>query len=117
MKVLMDSFIKNYVSYLGNDKNIYFVYGNKQKINVAGYQEIMPEQVCIKTIILENVSSCTPYLTVGQAQEFASTGGDIDRVVIRIAETEYEFALSAGENFYFVIWQNIGGEKYVINSS
>jgi len=121
MKTLMESFIKNYVNYLGNDKNIYFIYGNKNKVNLAGYQAIAAEDVCVKTVTLEGVSSCNPYLTVGQTQEFPSPSGEIDKVVIRIGkpgeETEYEFALSAGENFYFVIWMNIGGEKYVINSS
>jgi len=121
MKVLMESFIRNYVNYLGNDKNIYFVFGNKNKINLAGYQAIAAEDVCVKTVTLQGVSSCNPYLTVGQTQEFLPTSGEIDKVVIKIGkpgeETEYEFALSAGENFYFVIWMNIGGEKYVINSS
>ena len=116
MKTLMEDFIKNYVSYMGEDKNIYFVFGNKQKINVAGYQDIINESVCIKTIVGGEASICTPYLTIGETKEFTSAKGDIDRVVIRIAEVEYEFALSYGENFYFVIWQSVGGEKHVVTS-
>ena len=94
MKVLMESFIRNYVNYLGNDKNIYFVFGNKNKINLAGYQAIAAEDVCVKTVTLQGVSSCNPYLTVGQTQEFLPTSGEIDKVVIKIGkpgeETEYE---------------------------
>ena len=117
MKLLMDSFIKNYLSYIGNDKNIYFIYGNKNKINVVGYQQISPEEVCVNiTSDVGGGTVCTPYLTIGQTQEFPATSGEISNVVIRIAETDYEFALSAGENFYFVIWQSIGGEKHVVTS-
>jgi len=112
MKILMENFIKNYVSYIESNKNIYFVFGNKQKINVVGYQEIVNESVCVKI----DGSYCTPYLTIGQTQEFPATGESISKVVIRIADVEYEFKLRSGENFYFVIWQSVGGEKYVITS-
>ena len=47
MKTLMENFIKNYVNYIQEKKNIYFVFGNSQKINVVGYQEIANESVCV----------------------------------------------------------------------
>jgi len=114
MKLLMENFIKNYVNYIEEKKNIYFVFGNKQKINVLGYQEIANESVCVK---VDSSSSCTPYLTIGQTQEFPAISGNIYKVVIRIGDIEYEFKLRSGENFYFVIWQSVGGEKHVVTSS
>ncbi len=113
MKTLMENFIKNYMSYIGGDKNIYFVFGNKQRINVVGYQDIGEEEVCVR---IDNAPVCTPYLTIGQTQQFPATNGEIYNVVIRIAEVEYQFRLRSGENFYFVIWQTIGGEKNVVTS-
>ncbi len=113
MKVLMENFIKNYVTYIQEAKNIYFVFGNKQKINVLGYQEIANESVCVK---VSGSSSCAPYLTIGQTQEFPVISGEISKVVIRIGDIEYEFKLKSGENFYFVIWQAVGGEKHVVTS-
>ncbi len=113
MAILMESFIKNYVSYIEAKKNIYFVYGNSQKINVIGYQEITNESVCVK---IDGSTNCTPYLTIGKTQEFPAIGDDISRVVIVIADIEYQFRLKSGENFYFVIWQEIGGEKHVVTS-
>lgn len=114
MKTLMENFIENYVSYLEEDKNIYFIFGNKQKINIIGYQEIAEENV---TVCFEASEGCTPYLTIGETQEFTKEGGeDIYKVVIRIASIDYEFRLKQGENFYFIIWQKIGEETHVITS-
>lgn len=170
MKVLMESFIKNYVNYIEEQKNIYFIFGNSQKIYVIGYQEIANESVCVNINLFgqkcENnqcisgeyckqsevqcgtrcckagekcdngqcisgteicsfsqvqcgnscCNVCTPYLTIGQTQEFPATDGQIYRVVIRIANIDYAFKLKSGENFYFIIWQSVGGEKHVVTS-
>ncbi|VVB82457.1 Uncharacterised protein [uncultured archaeon] len=60
---------------------------------------------------------CSSYLSVGTAQEFSTgTGKEINKVVVRIESTDYEFTLKQGENFYFVIWENVGGEKQVVTS-
>jgi hypothetical protein len=113
---LMEQFIKNYHQYEEEDRNIYFVFGNKEKINIVGYQDIEGESVCVKL----NPSSSTPcqdYSNIGETQTFTpSVGSEISIVVIMIANTQYEFPLNTGENFYFVIWQNIGGEKQVVKS-
>lgn|GEM_PF-710990 len=170
MQTLMENFIKNYVDYIGNDKNIYFIFGNKYKVNIVGYQEVSEESVCINVnptgqkcesgtcsagtgsrcsqaqvecglkccsagqkcesgVCVSGSScsatevqcgsacctACTPYLAIGETEGFSLTGGEeISRVVIRIADVDYEFKLKSGENFYFVIWQSIGGEKHVI---
>jgi hypothetical protein len=171
MKVLMENFIKNYVNYIQEKKNIYFIFGNSQKIYVVGYQEIANESVCINIdsegLKCENgqcsegsgfcsqsqvqcrnnccnrgekcengkctagtgtcassqvqcgsvcCNTCMPYLIIGQTQEFPATGGEISKVVITIANIEYQFRLKKGENFYFIIWREIGGEKHVVTS-
>ncbi|VVB83924.1 Uncharacterised protein [uncultured archaeon] len=215
MKVLMQNFIQNYVNYVKEEKNIYFVYGNKNEVNAIGYQQLSSEPVCIKLnaeakspvcgdgIVNQNSEECDDgnsdsldgcssecklekynayssseendnnkcgdgiidksdgeycdtkelnlktcislgfasgtlkcvdcgfdatncikpeepecvSLTIGETQTFpAGTSEGISTVVIRIDVTEYQFRLKEGENFYFIIWQKIGGEKHVVTS-
>jgi cysteine-rich repeat protein len=205
MKKLMENFIQNYVNYDQDKKNVYFIFGNKDAVNVIGYQELNDEAVCIKlnpaisspkcgdgvvnqpseecddgntksydgcsskckmenptktskcgnskidsgeycdgtnlngktctslgfdsgsgqlkcpkckfdvgSCVLKTDAGCIP-LKMKETQTFSATGG-VSTVVIRIETTEYQFKLKGGENFYFVIWQNIGGEKHVVTS-
>ncbi len=212
MKTLMENFIQNYVNYIEEDKNIYFIFGNRQKINVIGYQELTSEEVCIKlnpetpecgdgivnekneqcddgnedrrdgcrycmleegcsgitysrsfsgfpifgdndgnnklcegenlngktcadlgfasgvlkctskcgfdvsSCVKKEETECIPLQVKGETEEFPATNGDIYKVVIRIGDIEYEFKLKGGENFYFVIWQKVGGEKHVVTN-
>jgi hypothetical protein len=125
MRNLMENFIKNYVNYIEEQKNIYFIFGNKEEINALGYQEINNESVCIKLnpTHTENEGEdeadedeCIP-LSMQETQRFPATDGTINVVVIRIEDNEYQFRLKPGENFYFVIWQKAGGEKNVVTSS
>jgi len=111
MVTLMEEFVKNYVDYQGEGKNIYFVFGNKERINVIGYQKLAEESVCVK---IDGEENCEE-LTIGQTQEFSKeTGEEIDRVAIEIGTYQYEFLLKRGQNFYFVIWQEIGQERQVV---
>lgn len=199
MKDLMENFIKSYVDYVGEGKNLYFVFGNQQKVYVIGYQELVEETVCVtlnpttpvcgngevetgeecddgdeyywdgcskcelrssyycreddkkskweicdgdelggetckslgfesgellcsdcefntENCVRKEDSECVPLQVTGETQEFPATNGDITKVVIRVENIDYEFALKYGENFYFVIWQEISGEKHVITS-
>jgi hypothetical protein len=111
MKKLMGDFAKNYVAYQGEGKNIYFVFGNKDKINVVGYQKLTEEKVCVE---LDETGNCTQ-LTIGSTQEFSKGQGEtIDKVAIELGAYRYEFLLKRGENFYFVIWQEIGQDRQVV---
>lgn len=117
MNELMETFIKNYVNYIEEDKNIYFIFGNKDKINFVGYQELNNESVSVK-INNEAYTSINVGNTglKGETQTFPKVTEEISKVIIKIGDKEYQFALKEGENFYFVIWQKIGGEKHVITN-
>ncbi len=122
MKVLMENFIKNYVDYIGETGNLYFIFGNSQKVNAIAYQHLTTESVCIilnppkYSYSEKETTGCIPLEATETTQEFSTATGEISRVAIRIASNEYQFKLKKGENFYFVIWQKIGGEKHVITS-
>lgn len=118
MQTLMENFAKNYVNYIEEEKNIYFIFGNREQIHVLGYQEVEEEAVCIQLNAQRNVKeNCLP-LEIGITEDFPEEKGsiDIERVIIRIGEADYQFSLKKGENFYFVIWKEIKGEKHVVTS-
>jgi len=120
MKTLMENFINNYVNYIEEEKNIYFIFGNKNEINALGYQEINNESVCITLNPTyfhygNSEDECIP-LQMESTQSFSPDTGTINTVVIRLEDNEYQFRLKAGENFYFVIWQKAGEGKNVVSS-
>lgn len=130
MKTLMEQFIKNYHNYQEQDKNIYFIFGNSNKVNILGYQDIhnVQETVCINldppSQKKEDVatSQCKYYTLIGSTQTFCkdttclTTSETINRVAVMVAEDIYEFKLKSGQNFYFIIWQEIGGGRNVVTS-
>lgn len=111
-KILVTNFVENYVGYAGEGKNIYLVFGNQDTIKVMAYQ-IMNETVSVS--IDDGVAQLVEIDELGEgSQEFSV--GTMSKVVITIGGNVYEFKLKPGENFYFVISQEIGGEKYVVTS-
>jgi len=116
MKMLMEKFVQNYVNYVGDTGNLYFIFGNKETIYAIGYQELTSEKVCITLNTKGEDAECIPLQIMGETQEFPSAGKEIEEVFIKIENYEYQFKLNPGENFYFVIWQRIGRDKVVITS-
>lgn len=110
MKALLESFVKTYVDYAGEGKNLYFIFGNTNTITTVAYQDLVEEEASI------NVGGAIDYSLVigGEPQEFSPSG---NLVKIQVGEDEYKFTLKEGENFYFVISQEVEGEKHVITGS
>jgi len=75
-----------------------------------GYQELSEE------VFIDIGEGGSKLVVDGQPQEFTRQNGKINEVIITIGDIEYEFKLKTGENFYFVISQEIGGEKHVVTS-
>ncbi|MEK6827116.1 MAG: hypothetical protein AABX99_01370 [Nanoarchaeota archaeon] len=118
IKTMMEQFIVSYHNYQEQDKNIYFLFGNKDAVNVLGYQDIAEEDVCIKLSETQKIAQgteCKNYNLIGTTQTY-SLGVKINQVAIVVSETQYEFGLKTGENFYFIIWQKIGGERHFVTS-
>ncbi|MCK5043817.1 hypothetical protein KAR52_02345, partial [Candidatus Pacearchaeota archaeon] len=105
MKTLLEDFVELYVSYIGEDIEIYFVYGNRALITVATYSELASINVGEESLAITSGELST--------QEFEPTG---NKVIIQIDGIEYEFDLKSGENFYFVISQEIGEEEHIVTS-
>lgn len=177
MEVLMQNFVQNYRSYMEQNKNIYFIFGNTQKIYTIGYQDASPgELACISLNpgccnqgqscvngacqkgngkcksnqvqcgtsnccnrgetcsvdgkcktggICRQGTQCSPctQIEISEGEQALASqvsnpnGAVINKVSVTIGENVYQFNLKNGENFYFVIWQQIGGEKHVVTSN
>jgi hypothetical protein len=85
-----DDFTQNFTNYAGKDIEIIYIIGNPLVFSVFEY----------------NQSVKTP---VNYTQN-----GDI--LSITNKEVNYNFKLKEGENFYFIIVQEIDGEKYVVTN-
>ena len=107
IKELLTTFTETYSEYIGEGIDIIFVFGNRETITVAGYQEVT------STVYIEDSSMI---ITKGEysSEEFDVSGITGNKVIVTIDGTEYEFKLKPGENFYFVISQEIGGEEHIV---
>jgi hypothetical protein len=119
LRDLMETFIQNYVNYIGESGNLIFIFGNQEKIYALSYQQLASPDICVTLYSETTGGICLPLYTDTnhESQEFpAGELGSIDRVIISLGGTQYEFSLKPGENFYFVIWQKIGEETHVVTS-
>ena len=91
MNDFLEGFIQDYVDYAGDKKNLYFVFGDPD--GVEG----------LKIVAYEN-------LALVDAPPMTTSGV----IVISLDTTDYQFSLEEGQNFYFIISQEIEGEKYVV---
>jgi hypothetical protein len=86
-----DDFTSNFSNYAGKDIEIIYIIGNTSIIDVYNYN---------KTEQKENVN----YIKSG------------DSIYVVAAGTNHSFELRPGENFYFIMSQEIKGERYVVTN-
>jgi len=91
MQDLLEDFIASYAEYIEEGIDISFIFGNYEEITIITYQELA---------VNPTTETFEPF-----------PGG---RVTVIINGTNYSFRLRPGENFYFVISQEIEGEQYVV---
>lgn len=110
MSELLGSFTQDYIDYAGEGRELYFVFGNYQGITVITYQDLVD-----KTISLDFGEGDSP-LIISKGTYVSKTfiPTNENKVKIKINEVDFEFKLKPGENFYFVIFQEIEGEKHII---
>lgn len=105
METLIKNFIEQYSTY---EENLYFIFGDEKKINVIGYSELEAE-----ISVTETGGVSTSLILEDGAGTHEATSGKIKEVVIEIEGQKYEFDLKHGENFYFIIYLEIGEETHV----
>ena len=89
----IENFTKEYSEYVGQETNIYFITGNR----TSSFQEVYNYTNGTKM----NITSFT----------FDSGENTLN---VTIEEKLYSFEFEKGENFYFIITQTDGDEKYIL---
>lgn len=84
----LSEFGKDYSSYIGEDIEFYFITGDENNIDAYKYLN-------------------------GYETQLSDPEIEDDKIIFTLNGEEYEFELKSGENFYFVINQEIKGENYV----
>jgi len=105
---LLLNFTKTSSNYLGNDKNIYFIFGDENNLTVSGYQGQDKEVVL--------VSGLSSLIITEEAGEF--TGSIVpseNKITLEIDEYPYDFNITSGKVFYFIISKDIKNEEYIIS--
>lgn len=110
---LIENFTKEYKNYEGN---LYFIYGSKERINVGAYSDL-EEKIEVKLSGEENWNE------LGSPQKFEddrekwsySSGSLINYIRIDIKSIGiYSFEIKEGENFYFILQNEVGGEELIV---
>jgi len=110
---LILDFISNYTEYAGEGRNLYFVFGNHNKIYVIKYEEVATGSISVS---LGDVTSSLDIFETGESSDIYYPEKEDTTITITIGDLDYTFELKRGENFYFIISQEIGGEQHVVIS-
>ena len=107
---LMINFTKEYADY-SKQGELYFVFGNSNKIIFAGYQN--PISNPVKVNISGNDESVSFQEGIYKYVEFSSPQKNAKIILNGIG---YTFPINEGENFHFLILKEINDERHIITS-
>ena len=112
---LVENFTDLFQEYAGEDKDLYFIFGNYTDIWVISYEEVIIGNIRIyssdtgSNIALTAKEATPTRLDILKEQ-------DVHKVEVVIGGIDYDFELKPGDNFFFILSQEIEGEKHVIIS-
>jgi hypothetical protein len=104
---LILDFTDTYNEYAGEGRDLFFVFGTDEGITVVSYQEHTSGSVEVGGSKIDLVDEKRSVINPGEGDDIKIITGEGDD------EDEYNFELSEGENFYFVISERRGGEEFV----
>ncbi len=108
MNTLLENFTEHYVNYEATKgKDIYFLFGDVDNLTLSGFQE-GDKTVSLSSGVLEEE------VTNSNGRFSRSINPTTEEVTVSIDGTDYDFVLRNGENFYFIVTQEISGGRYVI---
>ena len=104
----LENFLDVYDAYAGEGKNISYIFGDEDGVSIFTYTDIPTGEVgvgesSVSTSRRESVESNPP--PTDNKIEVTLPDGSV-----------YEFDLKEGENFYFIISEEVGGEQHVVSS-
>lgn len=84
-----ENFAKDYSAYVGEDKSIYFIIVNGSSKEAYKYSNGIKVDLTDDLVV------------------------NSDNIIFTLDKKDYDFKLEKGKNFYFIIIQDKGGERYV----
>ena len=104
----MEDFAKQYSTFIGTDKKLLFIAGSGENLQAFEIRPVSSTSTC-----LETGSSCSGYTIeeIGIAHVNVNIEGK--SIKVKFGEDTYTFDLTQGENFYFLISQQVQGENIV----
>jgi len=109
MKSLLTDFSEDYITVKGDNKNLYFIFGKEGTDSL----KVVASQTLKETAEISGVANGGE-LGIIQGEVFKGiytpSGNEISLIV---NDFTHDFILEEGENFYFLISQEIGGGVYV----
>lgn len=107
--VLASELINNYSEYIANE-DVVFIYGNATNVSAVYYQSLTN----LNAISLGSISVPVNIVLASQTPVIVRPLDVVNFIAtIKIKETEYNFNLKPGQNFYFVLIKEENGEKFV----
>jgi len=96
------------------DKQVVFIYGNSEG-DVVAYQYVEDEMGKIELAIGESRTGET-IIGKAKARVDSSRSADGEKITVNLANVSYDFNLQSGQNFYFIITANEGGNVNVVTA-
>ena len=110
IKALLENFTETYSIY-SEAENLYFIFGNKEIITLAGYKKSNSGSISI------NVGSGDQELILNKGTyNSIELINPQENIKVTVNEITYDFSLKSGENFYFIISKELEGEIYLIRN-
>jgi len=108
----IDEFVGDYKEYVGDDKDLLFVYGDSNELKVTSYRLETTGEISIG--IGGSESGIETYDIFSESLTI-NPGGE-EQVIVTLNNINYDFELKPGQNFFFVISQELEGEQHIIQS-
>ena len=107
---IVNEFTQAYIDSEQGTKDFYFVFGTSDNLTVKGYQ------ATDKEVIIE---SGTVEATITSFEGEFNGGIDPDGtdIILSIDSATYSFQLNAGYNFYFVVYETIDSNVYIVTNA
>lgn len=113
-QVVLSQFAQDYKDYIGREQDVLFVYGNREDI-------ILNKQVRVVSVFQirnsigitiggSNVKIPTNTVDLNDQTYEIETIPDSDEITITIGDVNYDFELTEGKNFFFVVKQEAENE-------
>ena len=109
VKLDLTDFVKNYSNY-SNADDFYYIFGTASEITFAGLKKKS------SGTLQYDIGSGDQTITLNQGEFEVQNLGSGTSVNLTLNEIKYPFTLNTGQNFYFIVSKEVGGDVYVSTS-